>query len=204
MKTESRKIEYLKNVKELLITIDMINGFVKSGTLAAPSIMRIVNRQRELLKEALDSDQTGLVFIRDSHPENAIEFKSFPAHCVKGTYESEVIDELKEFEPFALEYLKNSTNLIFAPNIQQDLLKLPKLERIRLMGCLSEICVLNGAIGLRNFFDELNKDVEVCVHPDAIDTYDAPMHNAEIVTNNALSSMKNNGIKILNKKRSEV
>ena len=200
MKTMNNNIEYLKNIEELLIAIDMVNGFVKKGTLAAPSIMRIVKRQYELLKEGLESKKTGLVFIRDSHPVNAAEFNTYPPHCVENTKETEVIDELKEFEPFALEYLKNSTNLIFAPGIQQDLLKLDNLKRIRLMGCLSEYCVSNGAIGLRNYFDQLNKNIEVCVHPDAIDTFDAPGHNADVVTENALRQMKSNGIKILEKK----
>ena len=54
MKTINNDIERLTRVKELLITIDMINGFVKKGTLAAPSIMRVVPRQKELLDEAIN------------------------------------------------------------------------------------------------------------------------------------------------------
>jgi hypothetical protein len=69
------------------------------------------------------------------------------------------------------------------------------------MGCLSEVCVENGTIGLRTFFDQLNKDVEVCVHADAIDTYNAPGHDADIVTDAAIARMQANGIKILGKRR---
>ena len=98
MKTNTNDIERLKRVRELLITIDMINGFVKEGSLAAPSIMRVVPRQIELLKEAEKDDKTGIVFIRDSHPINAVEFKTYGAHCIKGSKETEVIDELKKFE----------------------------------------------------------------------------------------------------------
>ena len=47
-------IEKLKRVRELLVTIDMVNGFVKEGSLAAPSIMRVVPRQVELLKNIPD------------------------------------------------------------------------------------------------------------------------------------------------------
>jgi nicotinamidase-related amidase len=175
----------------------MVNGFVKEGTLAAPSIGRIIPRQKELLNEALVNSDIGLVFIRDSHTPDAIEFNTYPSHCLAGSLESEVIAELKEFEKYSLVYLKNSTNLIFAPNIQQDLLSLDKLERVRLMGCLSEVCVLNGAIGLRTFFDQNNKNVDVLVHRDAIDTYDAANHNANMITEKAISDMKSNGIKII-------
>ena len=200
MKTYNQKIEYLKNVKDLLINIDMVNGFVKKGALAAPSIKRIIPRQIELLDEAIDSNETGIVFIRDSHPVDAVEFKTYAPHCLENTYESELIDELKKYEPFALEYLKNSTNLIFAPYIQEDLLKLEKLERVRLMGCLSEVCVLNGAIGLRDFFDQLNKNIDVFVHADAIDTFNTSGHDANIITEQALEQMKSNGVKILEKR----
>ena len=179
----------------------MVNGFVREGALAAPSIMRIVPRQLELLEDAINNNDTGLIFIRDSHPVDAVEFKTYGVHCIEGSKETELIDELKEYEPYALEYLKNSTNLIFALGLQQDLIRFYNLERIRLMGCLSEVCVENGAIGLRTFFDQVNRDVEVCVHADAIDTFNAPGHEADMVTEDAIKRMQANGIKILGKRR---
>ena len=201
MKTINNDIEKLRRVRELLITIDMVNGFVKEGALAAPSIMRIVPRQIELLEEASKDKDTGMIFVRDSHPIEAVEFKTYGVHCVEGTNETEVIDELKKYEDMGLTYFKNSTNLIFAPGMQRDLIKFYNLERIRLMGCLSEVCVENGAIGLRTFFDQINSDVEVCVHADAIDTFNAPGHDADIVTDDALARMQANGIKILGKRK---
>ena len=201
MKTINNDIEKLRGVRELLITIDMVNGFVKEGKLAAPSIMRIVPRQIESLEEASKDDKTGIVFVRDSHPIDAVEFKTYGPHCIKGTKETEVIDELKKYEKMGITYFKNSTNLMYATFFYEDLIKFYKLERIRLMGCLSEVCVENGAIGLRTFFDQTNRDVEVCVHEDAIDTFDAPLHNADKVTNDALNMMQANGIKVLGKRR---
>ena len=201
MKTVNNEIEYLKNVKELLINIDMINGFIKQGIMMAPNIQRVVPRQIELIRNALASDNQGVVFVKDAHRKDAVEFNNYPKHCIENTIESELIEELKPFEKDALVYLKNSTNLIFAPRLQEDLLKLENLERVSLMGCLSEICVLNGAIGLRTFFDEINKNIEVGVYKDAIDTYNIPSHNADLVTEQALNFMKKNGIKILKKTR---
>ena len=201
MKTFNNDIERLRKARELLITIDMVNGFVKEGRLAAPSIMRVVPRQIELLREVENDDKTEMMFIRDCHDENSIEFKTYGEHCLYGTNEIKVIDELSEFEMKGTTYFKNSTNLIFAPGIRLDILRHHNLERIRLMGCLSEVCVLNGAIGLRTLFDELNKDIEVCVHADAIDTFNAPGHDADLVTDAALKSMQANGIKILGKRK---
>ena len=197
MKTIKNDIKYLKDVKELLITIDMVNGFVKEGALATPSIKRIIPKQIELLEDAIINLNTGMVFIRDSHKEDAVEFNTYEKHCIEGTKETEIIDELKEYAKYSLVYKKNSTNLIFVPGIQEDLLKLKKLKRVILMGCLAEICVKNGAIGLKTFFDEMNKDIDVCVYSDAIDTYDSLNHNREKVIDDALKDMKQNGIKIL-------
>jgi nicotinamidase-related amidase len=197
MRTNNNDIRKLKEIKELLIVIDMVNGFVKEGPLAAPSIKRIVPRQIQLLEEALESETTGIIFIRDSHKENAVEFNTYGRHCIEGTKETEIIDEMKKYEKYSLEYLKNSTNLIFAPNIQKDIKSLDKLEKIRIMGCLSEVCVQNGAISLKTFLDQINKKVEVCVHSDAIDTYDASNHNADQINKNAIQEMQKNGIKIL-------
>ena len=201
MKTLNNRVEDLKNIKKLIIVVDMVKGFIEKGKLSSPSINRIVDRQIEILEEALKSGDTGIAFIRDAHSKSSIELKRYAEHCLIGTEETEVIDRLKQFQEFSLEYFKNSTNLIFAPNIQRDLLSFKRLQVVELMGCLSEVCILNGAIGTRTFFDEYDKDVEVCVHEDAIDTFDAPSHNADEITNSALLHMKSNGIRILSLKK---
>lgn len=187
-------------IKNLVINIDMINGFVKEGTLAAPSIMRVVPRQQEILEEYLNDEEKGIIFIRDEHTKDAVEFNTFPEHCVKGTKESELIDELKKYYKDAYDFPKNSTNFVFAPGFQEQIDKFTNLETVTLMGCLSEVCVKNGGITLRNYFDQNNKDIDIYVAEDAIDTYDAPGHNAEEVTEQALKDMEANGIKILGRR----
>ena len=195
------RIEYLKQIKELYLVIDMINGFVKDGKMAAPSIMRVVPTQYKILSDASKRFDNGIAFVRDSHKKNSQEFKTYAEHCLEGTWESEVIDEFKEFLPNSIEYLKNNTNVMFAPNIQQDLLQADKLEKIKVMGCLSDYCAKDAAIGLRCFFDQYNKDIEVCVYEDAIDTFDAPGHNADLINKASVEEMKSRGIKILRKER---
>ena len=185
------------DIEELVIVVDMVNGFVKEGALAAPSIMRVVPRQVEIIKNAIDDNKKGVIFIRDCHDKDAVEFKTFGPHCIEGTLETEVIDELSEF--VTCFYKKNSTNFVFADGFINDICKLKNLKRVLLMGCLSEVCVKNGGIALRNLFDQLNKDIDVCVYEDAIDTYDAENHNSEEVTERALQDMESNGIKVLRK-----
>ena len=189
-------------IKNLAINIDMINGFVKEGILSAPSIMRVVPRQKEILNEYLNDEEKGIIFIRDEHTKDAVEFKTFPEHCLKGSKESELIDELKEYYKDAYDFPKNSTNFVFAPGFQEQINKFKNLKTVILMGCLSEICVKNGGIALRNYFDQNNMNVDIYVAADAIDTYDVPAHIASEVTEQALNDMKANGIKVLGRRLS--
>lgn len=193
-----------KQIKNLAINIDMVNGFVKEGALAAPSIMRVVPRQIELLNDYINDEDKAIVFIRDEHTENSVEFNTFGTHCLKGTSETSVIDELKKYQQNAYDFSKNSTNFVFAPGFREQIERLENLKTVLLMGCLSEVCVKNGGITLRNYFDQLNRDIDIYVAEDAIDTYNAPGHNAEEVTMQAIEDMKANGIKVLAKKKGEV
>ena len=84
------KENYLKEVKRLLINIDMVNGFVKEGALANTSLQRIIPHNIELAKGLLDQEGTAVFFIRDAHLKDAEEFKNFPPHCIIGTEESEL------------------------------------------------------------------------------------------------------------------
>ena len=191
-----KRREELERIKELLITIDMVNGFVKEGALAAPSIMRIVERQQELLQKYEDGEDTANVFVRDVHEEDSIEFKTFGRHCVRGTGEELIIPELEKWYLNGFDFEKNSTNFVIAPGVMEFLLSLPNLEKVKYIGCLSEICVKNAGITSRNLFDQYNRDVEVGVYVDAIDTFDAPGHGTEEVTERAIQDMESNGIKI--------
>lgn len=186
----------IERLEELAINIDMVNGFVKQGALAAPSIMRVVPRQQELLDEYLKEQNKGIMFIQDTHNNDSVEFKTFGPHCIEGSGEEDVIDELQAYYDYSLNVKKNSTNFVFGTNFQEQIDKLKNLRKVLLMGCLSEVCVKNGGITLRNYFDQFNRDIDIYVAADAIDTYDAPGHNAEEVTAQAINDMSANGIKV--------
>lgn len=191
--------EQLEKIRELLITIDMVNGFVKEGALAAPSIMRVVARQQELLKEYEKREDTANVFVRDVHEEDSIEFNTFGRHCVRGTGEDFVIPELEEWYKNAFDFEKNSTNFVLAPGVLTFFENLPNLVKVKYQGCLSEVCVKNAAITSKNYFDQVNRNIEIGVYEDSIDTFDAPGHNADEVTEMALKDMELNGVKIYRK-----
>lgn len=160
-------LQELKRYKKMLYTVDMVNGFTKKGPLHDETILTSVPEQIKLL-EKFKREREGIGFIQDSHSENCEEFKRFPKHCVKGTYEAELIDELKPYEQDSFIYLKNSTNAIFAPNMMDNLEQMPNLEEVVIAGCLSYICVNNFGISLKNYFEQYNRDIAVYAVKQAI------------------------------------
>ena len=68
------------------------------------------------------------------------------------------------------------------------------LKEVILNGCLTDICVKNGGITLKNYFDQMNRDVKVIVEEAGVDTYDAPGHNREEVQERSLRDMETNGL----------
>ena len=106
-------------------------------------------------------------------------------------------DRLKEFhEKEGISYEKNSTSTMYAPGFMSDIDKMKKLREVIVTGCCSDICVLNLAIPLTNYFDQNNRDTKVTVLKDAIETYDSPFHNRDEYNEMTLKLMKQAGINI--------
>ena len=184
-----------EDTEQFLIVVDMVNGFVREGIMSSNNIERIIPGIKLLIKRTLSEDGS-VAFIKDTHDENSLEFKKFPPHCVKGTSECEVVDELKGYESKSLSYEKNSTSTIFAPNFMSDIEKMKKLREVIITGCCTDICVMNLAIPLVNYFDQNDKDIEVSVIEDAVETYDASFHNRDEYNAFSLKLMQNAGIKV--------
>ncbi len=168
------KVKDLKVYEGMLIVVDMVNGFVKEGALADVKIGDVVPRQIELIKEAHDRGDL-VVFIKDTHTKDSLEHKRFGGafHCIKGSGEEEVIDELKEYEKLdnTVSVVKNSTSFMEAPKFREIMEEAVNIKDIDVVGCCTDICVVNGTMGLANYLDEWNRDVNVQVHTDAIATF---------------------------------
>jgi len=198
----------MKNVKNLkvyetaLIVVDMVNGFVNEGVLHDKNIRKIVPRQLELLEEA-EKKGSLIILVKDTHNKNATEFKRFgnTTHCIKGTSEAELIDELKPFEQKdnVITVEKNSTSLMESPEFREIVRQAENLKEVNFVGCCTDICVFNGAMGLANYYDQWNRDVTINVHEDAIATYSEDERGEYIESAKLL--MKLQGINLVSKKR---
>ncbi|MGN1227865.1 MAG: cysteine hydrolase family protein [Christensenellales bacterium] len=190
------KIKEFKQVKNLLINIDMVNGFINEGVMHDKGIAKIIPNQIKLI-DKYNSEDDLLVFVKEGHCEKSAEFQKFPKHCIKGTSEAEIVEELKPFAKDAKVYEKNSTSAIFAKDFLSDIAQMVNLEKVILMGCCTDICVLNLALPLTNYFDELNKKVDIIVPKSAVETFDASYHKRDEYNEIAFKIMNQAGVKVL-------
>lgn len=195
------KINNLNIYKKCLIVVDMVNGFVREGVLHDNEISKIIPRQIELIKK--NHYEKGLtIFIKDTHDEDAVEFNRFGGtkHCVMGTKEADLVDELKPFENLnnAISIEKNSTSYMESLTFREVIKNLTNLEEVSVVGCCTDICVFNGTMGLANYFDEWNRDVLIKVYTDAIATY--AEKDRQNYVDAAYLLMEQQGIQLVKKK----
>ncbi len=177
--------------KKLLVIVDVINGFITEGALADPKIAQIIPPVITALEAAL-ANQDKIVALADAHSEDAAEFQSFPPHCLKGTTESALVAELLPYQTQLTLIEKNSTNGFFAPGFS-DLLT-ETYQEIVLVGCCTDICVLQLALTLKTHFNQTNQKVPISVIKPATYTFDLAHHSAEPYHIMALNLMQQAGI----------
>lgn len=187
-------IEYLNNESSLLVTVDMVNGFIREGSLASSYLEELIQK---VVKIHNNLDKSQKVFFKDTHEENSKEFNDFPPHCIKGSSECEIVEELIPYTKDAIIIEKGTTNGLFAKEFKELFLnKLDEIKNIVIVGCCSDICVMNLALSLKTYLIDLSSDIQVVIVADGVDTYDSPTHNASVYTLMSLYLLKANGIKV--------
>ncbi len=179
-------------MKNKIIIIDMVNGFVKEGPLHDESILDIVDNINTVV-EKVDGD---IIVFEDCHNPDCKEFEAFPPHCLKGDSQSETIDELSylfSHPNYLCTIKKNSTNGIFK-FIGNEL---AREGRYYIMGVCSDICVLQFALSLKALSNEMDMEMEVIVVSDAIDTFDGENHDKHQMNELSINLMRSMGIKII-------
>lgn len=184
------------NNNEILIVVDMLKGFIDEGPLADPSIRKIVPANIKIVRQFIDEHKPVLYF-QDAHTQDALEFENYPPHCLKDTKESELIDELKVYEDKMIKIEKNTSNGFFASAFQQYLKDHPELEKITLIGCCTDICVLNFAITMKTYCQTIGKPITIIVLQNAVDTFGLPGHDKQLYHDSALGMMRGAGIQVI-------
>ena len=180
---------------EVLVVIDMVNGFVRIGALHSPLVDKITPNIVEYIKD-FKSRGKPIVAFRDCHDENDPEFEVFPPHCIKGTAEAEFISEIAEFEKDMTVFDKCVTDGMAMDDIRKYFTD-NLFDSVTVVGCCTDICIQQFTVGLKKLYNELKRDTEIIVPAIAVATFDAPGHSAEEEHKKALAVMQGAGIKVI-------
>ena len=193
------KLKNFKVYKKALIVVDMVNGFVKEGVLHDDSIARVIPRQIELIKEYHNEGEL-VIFIQDTHTKESTEHKRFPDyHCLKGSGEEEVVEELKQFTNLdnTICIPKNNTSFMEAQPFRDVMEEASNIKEFDIVGCCTDICICNGPMGLSCYLDEHNRDSVIRVHQDAVTTFSED--NRQNYVDAAYLLMEQQGIQLVKK-----
>ena len=192
----------LKVYKKCLIEEDMVNGFVREWCLHDKYIEHTIKRQQELIDDYQKSREL-IIFIKDNHELDSVEHNRFGTikHCINGTSEAELIDEFKQYEKEdnVLVFKKNCTSFREATGFIDTISEASNIKEFDICGCCTDICIANGVISTMNYFDQINRQVEVRVHEEATETFDSPLHKRDEYSQAAYLLMKQQGVKIVKK-----
>lgn len=191
---EDISIESFEPGKSALVILDMINGFLREGALKSERIEGTVEPIVKLVKMCGKANIPIIAFA-DCHSEAAPEFESYPAHCIGGTSEAKLIEEIANLGGYRL-IPKNSTNGFLEADFQKWLDDNPEITSFIITGDCTDICVLQFALALKAYFNGKNIRSRLVVPVNAVETYDLGEHYGELMNIVALQMMKWNGIEL--------
>jgi nicotinamidase-related amidase len=168
--------------RTVIIVVDALNGFCRFGNLASPRLDAVVPGIRDHLARELGGGAQA-VFLADTHTADDPEFRMFPPHCVEGSGEEEIVDELKELAARSIVLRKRRYSGFYGTDLERVLTELAP-ERVEVVGVCTDICVLHTVAGLRD------RDYPVTVRSALVATYDAPGHPGDEAHRWALAHMR--------------
>lgn len=188
-------------MENLLVVVDMVNGFINFGALADKEIAKIIPNVEKSITIAKENKMQ-IVAFRDCHHDGDAEFSTYPVHCIDGTAESELVDELKPYEKDMTIIKKDTTNG-FKTEQFLGLVTKKDYDNVYVVGCCTDICVQDFVLSYQSFIKQNQKQTKVKVIDDACFTFDAPNHNAKKSHGISLEKMENAGAVVMTMKTFE-
>jgi nicotinamidase-related amidase len=193
-----------------VLAVDVTTGFCSDGPLSSPRVGRIARPIAQLFQRAFDLGVRHFILPQDTHSENAVEFESYPAHCVRGTDEPITVPELSSL-PFSDLFRiieKDSISSSIDTDLDDWLDNHPQVTTFLVVGDCTDLCVHQLAMHLRLRANALNlRGVRVILPLDGVDTFDIPVgvaqeigalpHHGDLMHLIFLFNMAQNGIEII-------
>jgi nicotinamidase-related amidase len=162
------------------VCVDVIVGFCNEGALASPRVNQIVAPITRLFTALHERGVTHFVLPQDTHEPDAVEFNSYPPHCIRGTREAETVDELKAL-PFSNEFTiieKNALSAFVDTALPGWVREHPEVETYIVTGDCTDLCTYNLALHLRMDANARQLNRRVLLVEECVDTYDIPVETA--------------------------
>ena len=160
--------------KIAFISVDIVKGFCSQGAMASDRMKVIAAQAAKTLMKAGKLGVEKFIFTCDQHEKDSIEFLTWPPHCIKGTAESELEDDLLELpikDQFKI--VPKSSISSFVDTELIDLLEeKPEVNSIIVMGGVTDLCLYHLVAGLRFYASARHKNWRVIVPADCVATFD--------------------------------
>ncbi len=189
------QLKGLQGKQTALVIVDMVNGFAREGALKSPRVEGLIPEIVELSKACDELQITKLAFA-DCHTKASLEFDAYPAHCMEGTNEGEIVDELREIGGYTL-IPKNSTNGFLEEEFQKWFKENEHINTFIITGDCTDICVQQFAVTLKTWFNMQNRKARVIAPVNTVETYDFGLHDGDLMNVMALYNMMINGIEVV-------
>jgi nicotinamidase-related amidase len=192
-----------------VISVDVINGFCTIGPLASPRVANIVDPIVKLFTTVWSRGVRNIVLVQDTHEPDAVEFSSFPPHCVRGTAEAETVDAFKALPFFdQIKVMpKNSIASGLNTGLVEWLAAHPQVNTFIVVGDCTDLCSYQLAMHLRLDANARQLQRRVILPADCVDTYDTPLtlakeisafpHPADLLHAVFLYHMALNGVEVV-------
>lgn len=135
---------------KVLLVYDMLNGFCRKGyPLSLPEPTAEI--EKYIYSKIIETQQEGgkVIFLCDNHSMTDPEIgHPYPPHCMHGTVEAEIIDELKPLAEKSIVLTRNTIG-IFQNTELDKYLQEYKPEEIEVTGVCTDIGVLFAVYELR-------------------------------------------------------
>lgn len=186
------RLRELRSDAAALVIVDMLNGFTREGALKSGRIEGIIPGIVELSRQCGELGIKKLAFA-DNHSGASPEFEAYPPHCMAGTREAEVVDEIKELGGYTL-IPKNSTNGFLEEAFRKWLDENRRIDTFIVTGDCTDICIQQFAITLKTWFNMQDRKARIIVPAGLVETYDLGLHNGDLAHVAALYNMIVNGV----------
>lgn len=178
----------------ILVVVDMNNGFVREGLLSSERVKGIVDNVEDIVKK-FDEFGNKIIYLSDCHSEDSLEVERLGVHCIEGTKETEIIEELQKYRGVVIK--KKTINGGLSEGFYEEMENYSEFDNVYIVGCMTDICVYSLVTTLRAYYDKYKKDIDIIIPKNCVETYDVEGHNGDLMQNIFLYSMLNYGINVV-------